>query len=77
MLLFQVSMFWMFQQVIGGVNLILDVSAKAKKPTLYATALMAHVFTDEEMREGAVEPKETNSKKKALDQNKINIIKSE
>ena len=57
--------------------MILDVSAKAKKPTLYATSLMRHLFTDEEMREGCVEPKENaGSKKKALDQTKINLIKS-
>ena len=51
------------------------MSAKSKKPTLYATVLMTRVFTDKEMREGAVEPKETNLKKKAPDQNKINIVK--
>ena len=58
--------------------MIVDVPAKAKKPTLYATALMMHLFTNE-MREGRVEPKETHPSKgkKALDQTKINLIKSE
>jgi len=50
---------------------------KAKKLTLYATALMSHLFSDEEMRQGSVEPKETSKGKKALDQTKINLIKSE
>jgi len=37
---------------------------------------MRHLFTDEEMKEGCVEPKENaGSKKKALDQTKINLIK--
>lgn len=59
--------------------MIVDVPARAKKPTLYATALMTHLFTNEEMREGSVEPKETHPSKgkKALDQTKINLIKSE
>ncbi|KAK2548491.1 hypothetical protein P5673_031272 [Acropora cervicornis] len=46
----------------------------AKKPTLYATALMSHMFTNEEMREGSVEPKESKGKK-ALDPTKISLIK--
>ena len=38
---------------------------------------MSQLFSDEEMREGSVEPKE-NEGKKALDQSKIiNLIKSE
>ena len=39
---------------------------------------MTHLFTNEEMREGSVEPKETHPSKgkKALDQTKINVIKS-
>ena len=67
------------KQSVGGINLIVDVPAKAKKPTLYATALMTHLFTNEEMRQGSVEPKETHPSKgkKALDQTKINLIKSE
>lgn len=56
--------------------MIVDIPAKAKKPTLYATALMSHVFTSEEMREGSVEPKESKGKK-ALDPTKISLIKSE
>ena len=62
---------------MGSTNLIVDVPVKAKKPTLYATALMTHLFSDEEMKEGCVEPREGNSSKKTpLDQAKINIIKS-
>ena len=62
---------------MGGTNLIADVPIKAKKPTLYATALMTHLFSDEETREGCIEPREGNSSKKTpLDQTKINIIKS-
>ena len=61
---------------MGGTNLIV-VPIKAKKPTLYATALMTHLFGDEEIREGCVEPREENSSMKTpLDQTKINIIKS-
>ncbi|KAJ7358940.1 hypothetical protein OS493_020781 [Desmophyllum pertusum] len=60
--------------IVKGVNLILDVPAKSKKPTLYATALMTHLFKDKEMREGCVEPGNM-SKKKSLDQTKINLIK--
>lgn len=58
---------------------MVDIPSKAKKPTLYATPLMSHLFTNEEMRDGSVEPKETTSSKgkKALDQTKINLIKSE
>ena len=37
---------------------------------------MSHLFTDKEIREGWVEPGE-NSKKAALDPEKINLIKSE
>jgi len=66
-----------WQQIVGGINLITDIPAKAKKPTLYATALMSHSFSDEEMRQGSVEPKETSKGKKALKQTKINLIKSE
>ena len=67
------------KQIVGGINLIVDVTAKAKKPTLYATVLMTHLFTNEEMRQGSVEPKETHPSKgkKALEQAKINLIKSE
>ena len=61
--------------MVRNINLIQDVTARSKKPTLYATALMSYLFTDEEMRESCVEPKE-NGKKKALDQSKINLIKS-
>ena len=60
----------------GGVNLIVDIPAKAKKPTLYATALMSHSFTNEEMRQGSLEPKESKGKK-ALDPTKISLIESE
>lgn len=60
--------------IVGGINLIADIPAKVKKPTLYATALMSQLFTDDEMREGSVEPKE-NKGKKALEQSKINLIK--
>ena len=79
-LTFELFLFWShIKQIVGGINLIVDVPAKAKKPTLYATALMTHLFTNEEMREGSVEPKETHPSKgkKALDQTKINLIKSE
>ena len=62
--------------MVGSVNLLQDVAAKFKKPNLYATSLLSHLFTDEEMREGAVEPGE-NCKKRLLDQDKINLIKSE
>ena len=47
---------------------------KAKKLTFYATALMSHLFSDEEMRQGSVEPKETSKGKKALDQTKVNAL---
>lgn len=60
--------------MVGNINLIQDVTTRSKKPTLYATALMSYLFSDEEMRESCVEPKE-NGKKKALDQSKINLIK--
>lgn len=64
-------------KIVGGTNLIVYVPVKAKKPTLYATALMTHLFSDEEMREGCVEPREGNSSKKTtLDQTRINVIKS-
>ena len=56
--------------------MIVDIPAKAKKPTLYVTALMSHLFTNEEMREGSVEPKEYKGKK-AQDPTKISLIKSE
>lgn len=46
--------------------LIKDVAAKVKKPTLYATSLMTHLFTNEEMRNGCVEPKD-GTKKASLD----------
>lgn len=52
-----------------------DINAKFKKPNLYATNLLSHLFTEEEMREGAVEPGE-HCKKAALDQEKINLIRS-
>ena len=61
--------------MVENINLIQDVTTRSKKPTLYATALMLYLFSDEEMRESCVEPKE-NGKKKALDQSKINLIKS-
>lgn len=61
-------------RIVGGINLIIDIPAKAKKPTLYTTALMSHLFSDEEMRQGSVEPKETSKGKKALEQTKINLI---
>lgn len=62
------------QQIVVQRNqliLIIDIPAEAKKPTLYATALMSHLFSDEEMRQGSVEPKETSEGKKALDQTKL------
>ena len=46
---------------MGGTNLIVDVPVQAKKPTLYATALMTHLFSEEETRERCVEPREGNS----------------
>jgi hypothetical protein len=52
-----------------------DICAKFKKPNLYATSLLSYLFTEEEMRDGYVEPSE-NCKKRALDQEKINRIKS-
>lgn len=65
-------------QIVGGVHLIKDVAAKVKKPTSYATSLMSHLFTNEEMREGCVEPKDGAplNGKIALDQTKVNLIKS-
>lgn len=56
--------------------MIVDIPAKANEPTLYGTALMSHVFTNEEMGEGSVEPKESKVRK-ALDPTKINFIKNE
>ena len=71
------SSFFFFFKIVVGTNLIVDVPVEAKKPTLYATALMTHLFSDEEMREGCMEPREGNSSKKTLlDQTRINIIKS-
>ena len=43
------SSFCFSLKIVGGKNLIVDVPVKAKKPTLYATALMTHLFSDEEM----------------------------
>lgn len=63
--------------IVRGINLIIDIPAKAKKPTLYATAVMSHLFSDQEMRQGSVELKENSKGKKALEQTKINLIKSE
>ena len=42
---------------------------KIKKSNLYATSLLSHFFTDEEVREGLVESKE-QSKKGGLEQEK-------
>ena len=68
-------MFYIFK-VVKGVNLLKEVPAKNKKPTLYATALLSYLFIDQELREGCAEPaKEGN--KRPLDQNKINLLKSE
>lgn len=52
-----------FFKIVGGTNLIVDGPVEAKKPTLYATALMTHLFSDEEMREGCMESREGNSSK--------------
>ena len=71
-----INIFSLLKQIVGGIKLIADIPANAKKLTLYATALMSQLFSDEEMREGSVEPKETKGKK-ALDQSKVNLIKSE
>ncbi|XP_067029901.1 uncharacterized protein [Acropora muricata] len=57
-----------------GTDPEFDVTTRSKNPTLYETALMSYLFSDEEMRESCVQPKE-NGKKKALDQSKINLIK--
>ena len=54
-------------------RLISKVSTKLHK--LYSTNLPSHVFMEEEMGEGAVEPDEYR-KKIALDQEKVNLIKS-
>ncbi|XP_022787345.1 dihydroxyacetone kinase 1-like isoform X2 [Stylophora pistillata] len=59
----------------NGTNLLIDVQAKQKKPKLYATALLSVLFTDEEMRNGCVEPKDGGARKPPLDQSKINMIK--
>lgn len=59
----------------NGTNLLIDVQAKQKKPKLYATALLPVLFTDEEMRNGCVEPKDGGARKPPLDQYKINMIK--
>ena len=56
--------------------MIVDIPAKAKKPTLHAPAFMLHMIMNEEMRGGSVEPKESKGKK-ALDPTKISLIKSE
>ena len=71
-----INIFYLLKQIVAGINLIADIPAKAKKLTSYATALISQLFSDEEMREGSVEPKESKGKK-ALDQSKINLIKSE
>jgi hypothetical protein len=39
---------YMFQ-IVNGVNLLTDIPAKPKKPSLYATQILSHQFTDEEM----------------------------
>ena len=64
-----------FSQNVGGINLLTDVSAKAKKPSLYATQLLSILFTDEEIRNGCVEPRDANGKKEVLNQENINLIK--
>lgn len=65
-----------FFQNVDGTNLLTDVTAKPKKPNLYATQLLSILFTDEEIRNGCVEPRDANGKKDVLDQEKINLIKS-
>ena len=55
--------------------MITDVSENSKKPTLYATALVAHLLTDEEMKDGSVEPKES-TKKNSSGPSKSKLIKS-
>ena len=70
------NLFWnvfaLFHLANRLINLIIDIPPRA----LYETALMSHLFSDEEMRQGSVEPKETSKGKKALEQTKINLIKS-
>lgn len=61
--------------VVNGINLLTDVPAKARKPKLYATSLLSVLFTDKEMRNGSVEPKEGTTTKVALNSTKINLIK--
>ena len=62
-------------QVYNGTNLLTDICAKPKKPKLFGTALLSHLFTDEEMRVGCVEPRDRNSKK-SLDPVRVDLIKS-
>lgn len=64
----------MLKQIVGHINLIAHIPAKVKLPTLHS--LMSQLPSDEEMREGCVEPKKIKGKK-ALDQSKINLIKNE
>ena len=61
---------------MNGIHLLNDVTAKARKPSLYATQLLSYLFLDEEIREGCVEPIADGNKKEVLDQEKINLIKS-
>ncbi|XP_031569742.1 uncharacterized protein LOC116304190 [Actinia tenebrosa] len=61
--------------IFNGINLLTHVNSKARKPKLYATALLSILFSDEDMRNGCVEPKDGGSKKPALDQAKIDLMK--
>ena len=63
-------------QIVNGVNLLTDIPAKPKKPSLYATQIRSHQFTDDEMANGCVEPKNPSGEKTPLNQEKINLLKS-
>lgn len=64
-----------FFKNVNSVNLFIDVNAKTKKPTSYATQLLSILLTEQKMINGCVEPRDPG-KKLFLDQGKIGIIKS-
>ena len=64
----------LFQELQNGENL-LDID-KGQYPTKYAIKLAQKLWTDEELKNGIIEPKNTQSKKDLLDQDRVKLIKS-
>ena len=58
----------------------MDVKYDKSRPTFFGTTLLGILFTNEELQNSIVEPtyivKGKNSNNKALDQKRINLIKS-